>query len=271
MNPDFFRNLLAHSSKLAAEYLPRVIGALLLLWLGLYAVRRIVKVIRTVSGKPDLDPTLRNFFIDLANFGLKAMLFVSVASMLGFETTSFVAIFGAASFAVGLALQGSLANFAGGVLILMFRPFRVGDLIESGGNKGFVTAINIFVTTLRTLDNRVIIMPNGPLSNGVVVNFSAMGAIRVEVLLRLDYETSIAPVRALALQIMQSHPLVMQSPEPDVVVAELGEHNMSVIARPFCRPEDAPAVETSVREALKAALDKAGIDFQPPMKILQVK
>jgi len=267
MNEDFLKALVARFSSLAAEYMPRVFGALLLLWAGLYIIRRAVGIIRNLSGKPHLDPTLRNFFIDLTNVGLRAMLFVSVASMLGFETTSFVAIFGAASFAIGLALQGSLANFAGGVLILLFRPFRVGDYIESGGNKGFVSAINIFVTTLRTLDNRVIILPNGPLSNGVVINFSTLGVIRAEIPLHLDYETDFAEVKKVALALMEAHPLVKKDPAADVIVAALGEQKVVVMVRPYCRPDDAPTVEADMREALKEALNKASADFRPPLQI----
>ncbi|HQQ95182.1 MAG TPA: mechanosensitive ion channel, partial [Bacteroidia bacterium] len=156
-------------------FAPRLVMAAVILLLGLWLIRRIARLATKAMEKRDLDVSLRGFLRSLISIGLKIVLIVTVAGMIGIGTTSFVTILGAAGLAVGLALQGSLSNFAGGVLILIFKPFKVGDTIEASGQSGEVTEIQIFNTILLTADHRTVILPNGPLSNGTIVNISRQG------------------------------------------------------------------------------------------------
>lgn len=250
----FIADLLNQSAKLIVDYAPRLVGAILMFWIGSWLIGRLVKIIRKISGKREWDPTLRNFIVDLANVGLKIMLLVSVASMLGFETTSFVAVLGAAGLAVGLALQGSLSNFAGGVLILLFRPFRVGDLIEAGGSKGFVTSINIFVTTLLTDDNRVIILPNGPLANGSVVNYSTHGFVRVDVPVMIDNGIHFSAIRPTVLEVLKRQPLAILDKGVDAVIVHHDVVHYTFFAQAHCRPEDIIPLKGAIAGQLNEAL-----------------
>ncbi|MDZ4844396.1 MAG: mechanosensitive ion channel [Chitinophagales bacterium] len=162
------------------HYTPSIIGAILVFIIGMWVVNLVTKLVAKAMQKRKLDESLQPFLLSLINVGLKVMLLVTVAGMIGIQTTSFIAVLGAAGLAVGLALQGSLANFAGGVLVLVFKPFKVGDLIESGGQFGEVKEIQIFNTVLLSPENKTVILPNGAVSNGTIVNFSRHGNLRVD-------------------------------------------------------------------------------------------
>lgn len=260
----FFERLL----EMSIEYIPRMISAIILLIVGLWLIKRLTNLIRNISGKPELDPTLRDFLIDLSNVGLKAMLFLSSASMLGIATTSFVAVLGAASLAVGLALQGSLANFAGGVLILLFRPFRIGDTVEVGGQSGDVTAINIFVTTLRTRDNRLVIVPNGTLSNNTIINYSALGSRRLEIRLYIDYGVDFRMVRDVLLRTCAADNEVQSTPEPDVIVREMTHDGIVIVSRCHVPAKRYYVIADRLGAALKLALDDANIELELSQEVI---
>ncbi len=178
--------------ELIMDFGPKVVSAVLVLLIGLRIIKMITRQTGKLMEKRDVDPTLRPFLSSMVNWGLKALLFISVAGMVGIATTSFVAVLGAASLAVGLAFQGSLANFAGGVLILVFKPFKVGDLIEAQGHIGTVEEIQIFVTKIVTVQNRVVILPNGALSNGSLTNYTAKENVRVDMTFGISYSYDIA-------------------------------------------------------------------------------
>jgi len=201
---------------LVMQYAPRLLLAIVVLIVGLWIINRFVKLLGNLMNTRHVDASLQPFLKSLIGIGLKAMLFISVASMIGIETTSFVALIGAAGLAVGFALQGTLANFAGGVLILIFKPYQVGDLIEAQGHVGWVQEIQIFVTIIKTPDTRTVIIPNGVLSNGDITNNSKLGKMRVDLVMGISYDSNIKQAREVLMNVMKNHPKVMQDPAPFV-------------------------------------------------------
>ena len=220
------------------EYSPNVIYALVLLIVGLFIIGMITKAVRKVMAKQGLDITLQKFLGNLFNWTLKVLLIVAVISKLGIETTSFAAILAAAGLAVGLALQGSLSNFAGGALLMIFRPFKVGDLIEAQGELGVVKEIQIFTTQIVTPDNKLVILPNGAVSNGNITNFSGEGVIRVDLTIGVSYDSDIKQTKEVLMNVLTSHPKVQKEPAPSVSVAELADSSVNFAVRPYATVAD---------------------------------
>ncbi|MDX2249297.1 MAG: mechanosensitive ion channel [Bacteroidia bacterium] len=245
-----------------------ILLALITLLVGLWLIKWVARAAKKAMEIRDMDQTLRTFFGDLISVSLKAVLFISVAGILGIQTTSFVAILGAAGLAVGLALQGSLGNFAGGVLILIFRPFKVGDLIEAQGYTGHVTALNIFVTTLKTPDSKAVILPNGPLSNGSITNYTTINQLRVDLTVGVSYKTDIQLARAVIIEAMLKNPKVLRTPEPSVSVSELGDSSVVLAVRPYATVDDYWDVYFGTLEDVRNALDKAGIEIPFPQRVV---
>mgnify|MGYP001817553206 CR=1 FL=1 len=243
---------------------PKLFYALLVLVIGLWIIKQIVKLVKRALSHESVDDTLEVFLSSLVSWALKIILFVVVGSMLGIATTSFVALLGAGGLAIGLALQGSLANFAGGVLILFFKPYKVGDRIEVMGRTGQVKDIKIFHTTILTLDSRTIILPNGPIMNADIVNYMKQGVLRVDLVVGISYESDIQKARNLMLDVMHNHPKVLKDPEPVVVVTELADSSVNMGVRPHCKPEDYNAVYVEVLESCKLALDQGGVTIPFP-------
>ncbi|UMB52723.1 mechanosensitive ion channel [Lutibacter sp. A64] len=244
-----------------------VIVALLILIIGLWLVKKVVKVIRKVMDKRGVDVTLQKFLGDLIGWTLKILIFITAISQVGVETTSFIAILGAAGLAVGLALQGSLANFAGGALIMIFKPFKVGDLIEAQGEIGVVKEIEIFTTKLTGLSNKQIIIPNGTLSNGNIVNYTVLGTRRVDFTFGVSYDADIKQTKEVLMGVIKNHPNVLREPAPSVNVSELADSSVNFAVRPWCKSEDYWTVYFDVMEAAKIALDKAGIEIPYPHQV----
>jgi len=248
------------------DYGPKVLGALLVLIIGLWLISWITKIVKKGFKKGKVDETLIPFLGSLVNWTLKALLLISVASMVGIATTSFIAVLGAAGLAIGLALQGTLGNFAGGVMILLFKPYKLGDLIEAQGYLGVVEEIQIFVTKLRSPQNELIIIPNGAISNGSIKNYSDTGARRVDCTIGISYDSDVKKAREVLMEVMTSHPKVLKDPEPIVMVSNLGDSSVDLAVRPHCQPEDYWDVYFHVYEEGKAALDKAGITIPFPQR-----
>ena len=213
-----------------------------------------------------VDPTLGPFVTSLASWMLKAVLLISVASMVGIETTSFVAVLGAAGLAVGLALQGTLQNFAGGALLLLFRPYEVGHLIQAQGHLGVVKEIQIFTTHLVTLDNKRAIVPNGAISNGDIVNFTAENQLRVDLVVGVAYDADLKAAKTVLMEILQKHDKVLSDPAPFVGVLELADSSVNLAVRPYVRPEHYWDVYFDVYEEAKNALDAANITIPFPQR-----
>jgi small conductance mechanosensitive channel len=240
-------------------YGPRVVIALATLVLGFWAIRLLTRALNRLMRLRDVDPTLRPFLKSITSIALKILLLLTVAGMIGIQTTSFVAALGAAGLAIGLALQGSLSNFAGGVLILLFKPFRVGDTIESRGHIGTVDEIQILYTTLITADNKKVVIPNGVLSNNDIVNFSGLPTRRIDLKLALSYESDVSRAKEIILQIARSESRILKDPEPSVGVSGLADTGVHLIAYLWVQRADFLPVQHAVFEAVKNAFDKEGI------------
>ncbi len=250
--------------ELIITYGPKFVLAIIVLIVGFIVINKLTKISHNVMTKRKMDASLIGFLTGLISIGLKALLLISVADMIGIETTSFVAVLGAAGLAVGLALQGTLANFAGGVLILIFKPYKVGDLIDIQGHIGHVKTIQIFVTILVTPDNKTAILPNGAISNGNIINYTQEGKIRVDLVMGIDYEANIKTAREALLPVMKNHPKVLKDPAPFVGVSALDDSAVTLAVRPYCKPEDYWDVYFDIYEQGKIALDNAGVKIPFP-------
>jgi small conductance mechanosensitive channel len=249
--------------KALLEYSPKLISALVILIVGLYAIRFINRLAKKIMIKRNLDPTLSKFLADILIWVLRVLLFVTFISKLGIETSSFVAILGAAGLAVGLSLQGSLSNFAGGMLIILFKPFRVGDTIEAQGVIGTVTEIQIFVTKLLTANNQTIFIPNANLSNGIITNYSISGIRRLDLVFSLSYDSDIKLAKETVLQVIQNHDKILKSPEPIVLVKDLTDSAIHLAIRPWIKNEDFGVVSSDILENCKSAFEEKGIATKP--------
>lgn len=238
--------------------------ALVILVIGIFVIRLVKRLIRKSFKKFKIERSLATFVVSLTSFLLYAILIVTIGSTLGIKTSSFVAIIGAAGLAIGLALQGSLANFAGGVLILVFKPFTVNDLIEVNNKMGIVTKIDILYTRLITFDNRLITISNGTMANADVINWTMQEKRRVDLSLKLPYDANIKEVREIVVGAMKKHPRVLKDPEPDFWLDAFGEYELKIAARCWVKPEEYWPVYWEQLEAVKEALDKAGIRIPIP-------
>ena len=251
-------------------FAPSVLGALAILVIGWWVIGLATKGITRVLEKSKIEPSLRTFVVSLLNIGLKVMLIISAAGSLGIQTTSFVAILGAASFAIGLALQGSLANFAGGALILFFKPFKVGDLVEAQGFKGIVKEIQIFTTILSAPGGRKIIVPNGSLSNGSITNFSAEegNATCLDLTFGIGYTDDIDKARSVIQQVIDECPYLLKEKGADIYVSELADSSVNFIVRPWVTVPTYWNAYFFMHENIKKAFDreKVGIPF-PQMDV----
>ncbi|AJE14476.1 mechanosensitive ion channel family protein [Stutzerimonas balearica] len=269
LNVDYLIDLSESWLPLVLQYAGQLGLALITLALGWWLINVITSRVGRLLQRRQVDPTLHGFIGSLASIVFKVLLLVSVASMVGIETTSFVAAIGAAGLAIGLALQGSLSNFAGGVLILLFRPFRVGEFIEAQGISGTVDSIQIFHTILRTLDNKTVIMPNGSLSNGNIINYSRQPQRRVETAVGIDYSADIKTARQVLLGIAED-PRVLREPAPVVVVTGLGDNSVNLALRVWVATADWGAVNAEFLEQAKEKLEAVGIGIPFPQRVVHL-
>ncbi|WP_456315493.1 mechanosensitive ion channel family protein [Pseudomonas shirazensis] len=245
------------------DYSPKLISAFLILFIGLYAIRLINRIIRKVMIKRNLDPTLTKFLADILLWALRVLLFVTFISKLGIETSSFVAILGAMGLAVGLSLQGSLSNFAGGMLIILFKPFKVGDTIEAQGVIATVSEIQIFVTKMITGNNQTVFVPNGALSNGTIINYSMQGERKADLTFSVSYDSDIKKAKEVLMDVLLKNPKVLKTPAPEVFVKNLSASSVDFAVRPWAKNANYGAVFSDTLENCKIALDEAGISIQP--------
>lgn len=251
----------------ATEYGIKVLGAIVIWIIGSWIIKKITKATGKVMAKKDYDESLQKFLVNLISWILKILLIVTILAKLGVETTSFAALLAAVGLAIGMALQGSLANFAGGVLLMIFKPIKIGDLIEAQGAVGVVKEIEIFTTKLTGLSNREIIIPNGSLSNGNIINYTTEGTRRVDLIFGVGYDSDIKNTKNVLLEVLTSHPKVLQDPIPTVNVLELADSSINFAVRPWCKSEDYWTVYFEVTEKTKEALDTAGIEIPYPHQV----
>ncbi|WP_034042916.1 mechanosensitive ion channel family protein [Wocania ichthyoenteri] len=252
---------------LIMDFGPKMIGAILIWIIGSWVIKKLLKTTKKIMSKRNYDESLQKFLVNLLGWILKIILIVVVLGTVGVETTSFAAILAAAGLAIGLALQGSLGNFAGGVLIMIFKPFKIGDLIEAQGEIGVVKEIEIFTTKLTGLSNKEIIIPNGSLSNGNIINYTTEGTRRVDLTFGVGYDSDIKKTKDVLMQVLTSHPKVLKEPAPTVNVSELADSSINFAVRPWSTADDYWAVYFGITEDVKEALDKAGIDIPYPHQV----
>jgi small conductance mechanosensitive channel len=248
-------------------YTLSVVTAILILIIGMWLTKKLVKITQKLMAARGIDITLQKFLGDLIGWALKILVFITAISQVGVETTSFIAILGAAGLAVGLALQGSLANFAGGALIMIFKPFKVGDLIEAQGQLGVVKEIQIFVTKLASPQNRLIILPNGTLSNGNITNYTENGTARVDLTFGVDYASDIKKTKEIFMKLMLEDDEILKDPAPTVNLSELADSSINFAVRPWTTVENYWSVYFRMLEEGKKALDAAGIEIPYPHQV----
>jgi len=255
---------LSKAIELVMEYGPKLILAIVVLIIGMWIIKGIKKLITKAMDKGKVDVSLQRFLISLIIITFKVLLLISVASMVGIATTSFVAILGAATFAVGLALQGSLSNFAGGVLILLLKPFKVGDVIEAQGFVGKVDAIQIFNTTVKTFDNKMIYIPNGSLSNGNITNYSQEPIRRVDMTFGIGYGDDIKKAKDVLAKIVTADSRILKDPAPLIAVSNLGDSSVDFAVKVWCDTAEYWNVYFDMQENVKITFDKEGISIPFP-------
>jgi len=263
---DKMESLYMKGYELGLEYAPKLALAIITLIVGLWVIGAVSRLFVASMEKSKVDATLIPFINNLLSWILKLLLFISVASMLGIATTSFIAVLGAAGLAVGLALQGSLSNFAGGVLIMIFKPYKVGDLIESQGHLGVVKEVQIFNTIVTSPQNKQIIIPNGIASNGSITNFTAEGQLRVDLSVGIAYDEDISKAKTILLDVLNNHEKVLSDPAPFVGVLELADSSVNLAVRPFCKAEDYWDVFFDINEQMKVALDNNDVTIPFPQR-----
>ncbi|MFT5952406.1 MAG: small conductance mechanosensitive channel [Bacteroidia bacterium] len=261
---DYWVNYL---TELGETYLPKVAAAILTLVIGWWLISRINRWFKKMLIKREVEISLIPFLCSLVNALLKVLLLVTVASMVGIATTSFIAILGAASLAVGLALQGSLSNFAGGVLILLFKPFKVGDFIESDGVKGTVQSISVLNTVLTTPTGNNAILPNGTVANNKVINFSMQATRRVDLTVGIGYDEDVTLAKKVITEALVAMPNVLQEPAPFVGVVGFGDSSVDLVVRPTALSEHYWDVYFQANEAIKKALDDNNIEIPYPHQV----
>lgn len=249
------------------DYGPKIIGALAIYIIGSWLIKKAIKGVNNVLNKKNYDQSLQTFLVNLLSWGLKIFLIIIVISKLGVETTSFAAIIAAAGLAIGLALQGSLSNFAGGVLIMIFKPYKIGDLVEAQGVLGNVKQIEIFTTKLITPQNKLAIVPNGAMANGNIINYTAEGKMRVDTSVGIGYGEDMKKAKEVLLEMLVANPKVLKDPAPSVNVEELADSSVNLAVRPYCKPEDYWDVYFATIEGSKLALDAAKIEIPYPHEV----
>lgn len=253
--------------QLATIYLPNVALAILVLILGFWLANRLTRIFRNSMRQRNMDPSVVPFLASLISVGLKVMVLLTAAGMFGIEVTSFIAIFSALAFAIGLALQGSLGHFASGVMLLTFKPYAVGDLVSiGGGSQGTVESIQVFNTVLLTLDNKRIIVPNGTVTSNTITNISGQGTLGVELTFGISYTDDIDLAREIILQVGRECPYVLDTPAQGVGVAELGDSSVNLATRPFVNSSDYWPAYFYLQEHVKKAFDREGISIPFPQR-----
>ena len=264
---EHYLQLLADNS---VQFATSLLLAIVVWIVGQWLIKRIIRVAEVAMDKRKVEITLHNFLVNIISFVLKGILIIIFASMIGVQTASLIAMLGAAGLAIGLALQGSLANFAGGVLILLFKPFKSGDVIEAQGFVGRVLEIQIFNTIVLTLDNQRVIMPNAILSNGCVKNIFAEETRRVDLTFGVSYGDDLIRVKDILRNIVAADERILKDPETDIFIAEHAASSINILVRPWVKSEDYWPVYFGLTEKVKLAFDQEGITIPFPQRDVHI-
>jgi len=244
--------------------------AIVVLFIGKLIVKKLVKVVGIAMEKRKVDPTLRPFFSSMLNFGLQAILYISVIGVLGVETTSFAALLAAAGLVIGMALSGTLQNFAGGVMILLFKPYKTGDLIEAQGHLGVVKEIQLFVTVMNSLDNKTILIPNGPLSNGSMMNYSTEELRRVDWTIGIGYGDDADKAKAVIQSMLDADERILKDPSTFIAIGELADSSVNFVVRAWAKSDDYWDVFFNLNESVYKNFEKEGLNIPYPQMDVHV-
>lgn len=259
-------DILKQLQAVVAEYGLQVIGALATLIIGIWIAKLLAKAFRRTLKKREVDETLTKFLVSLIRIGLITFVIISAAAQIGIQTASFVAIIGAAGLAIGFALQGSLSNLAAGVMLIIFKPVKVGDYIEGGGAAGSVEAVGIFITTLVTPDNKVVYIPNSTLTGGNITNYSAMDTRRVDMVFGIGYSDDIDKAKRTIEEVLKTDSRILKDPAPQIVVSELADSSVNFNVRPWVNTADFWAVYFDTTENIKKKFDEQNISIPFPQR-----
>ncbi len=248
------------------EFGINLVLAILIFYVGKLAVGLVVRGTRNLMRAQEVDKTLQTFVCNLERMLLMVIVIIAAIGQLGIQTTSFIAIFGAAGLAVGLALQGSLSNFAAGVLIVLFRPYKVGDFVEAAGISGVVVEVQILTTVLKTGDNKQIIVPNGQIMGSIITNYSVNDQRRVDMVVGVSYDDDLDKVRSTLQELIDAEDRVLDEPACTIAVSALADSSVNFVVRPWVKTADYWGVMFDMTEAIKKRFDKEGISFPFPQQ-----
>ena len=266
MDPDKVNHLVEVGTELVVQYGLQLLAAIAIFIVGKMVAKWIRKLVTRVMKKAEIDQIIIGFTSNIAYIGVLAFVIVAALGQLGIQTTSFIAILGAAGLAVGLALQGSLANFAAGFLMIIFRPFKVGDFVEAAGVSGSVQSIQIFTTTLITPDNKTIIIPNGKIGNDNIINYSTQANRRVDLTVGVAYDADLKQVRSVLEDIVSKDDRILDDPAHQIAVSELADNSVNFVVRLWVKSEDYWGVFFDTNESVKVRFDDAGIGIPFPQR-----
>jgi small conductance mechanosensitive channel len=247
-----------------------LLAAVVIFYVGRAIARMLTKGVRRLMNSQSVDPILVSFVTSLVQWGLMAFVIIAAITKLGVQTASLVALIGAAGLAVGLAMQGSLANFAAGVLIVLFRPYRVGDWVEAAGVSGSVLQVQVLTTILQTPDNKQIIIPNGQIMDNIITNYNANPTRRVDLVIGVSYSDDLDKVRSTITELVNADSRILKVPECQIAVSELGESSVDFVVRPWVNSADYWEVKFAVTEAIKKRFDKEGISIPFPQRDVHI-
>ena len=249
----------------------KLIIGIFLLWIGWKLAKKIVNILNKALERRNVDVTIRSFLDTFLEVILKGLVVLVVLEYVGIKTTGVAALVASAGVAIGLALQGSLSNFAGGLVILLIRPFNVGDYVEGAGHNGVIEKIGMFYTHMVSVDNKLILVPNGTLANGSIVNYSAKELRRVDLTFGVGYEQDILKVKRVLSNIVEAHDLILKTPEPFIALSNHGDSAINFIVKAWCKTEDYWTVYYDLLETVKIKFDEEGISIPYPQMDLHVK
>ncbi|MGD8666425.1 MAG: mechanosensitive ion channel [Desulfobacterales bacterium] len=262
--------LIAKGYELLTVFGVKILAALAVFIIGRWVVKYVRRLILRIMEKREVDPTLTKFVTNLIYFALLTFVIVAALGMLGIQTTSFIAVLGAAGLAVGLALQGSLSNFAAGVLMIIFRPFKVGDLIEAAGATGVVEEVQIFTTQLLTPDNKTIIIPNAQITSDTITNYTTKGTRRADMVIGIGYEDDIDKARAIISDVLSQDERILKEPATQIAVSELADSSVNFTVRPWVKAQDYWGVIFDATETIKKRFDAEEISIPYPQRDVHV-
>lgn len=272
MNEKIFeKDALNKIIELVIGYLPKLALALVTLIIGLWLIKTFTRFLTRIMTARKVDESLIPFLTTIARILLTVLLMISVMELIGIEMTSFIALLGAVGLSIGMALSGSLQHFAGGVLLLIYKPFKKGDFIEAQSQKGTVREIGIFNTVIMTVDNKTVYIPNGPLSTGTITNYTNEGTRRVDFIFGIGYGDNIDKVKTVLTKVIENEPRILKDPLPIIGVAELAASSVNIAFRVWTKTDDYWDVDFFVREAVKKAFDSEGITIPFPQMDVNLK